>query len=102
MEIEKERNRNSLERITFHLDQAVRFCNQLDLSELGPPEQSQWNDKMKICKDAITNQSIIVWTLKIKSLVSSLYKREELPLFGKLILTHNLGCWIQEGKKDGS
>jgi len=42
MEIEKERNRNSLERITFHLDQAMRFCNQLDLSGFGPPEQSEW------------------------------------------------------------
>ena len=60
MKIEKERNRNSLQRITFHLDQAARFCNQLDLSGLGPSEQSQWNDKMKICKDAInfTKESI--------------------------------------------
>jgi hypothetical protein len=32
---------------------------------------------------ALTNQSIIVWTLKTKSLLPSLYKREELPLFGK-------------------
>jgi hypothetical protein len=30
-----------------------------------------------------TNQSIIVWTLKPKSLLPSLYKREEFPLFGK-------------------
>jgi hypothetical protein len=30
-----------------------------------------------------TNQSIIVWTLKIKSLLPSLYKREEFPLFEK-------------------
>ena len=53
MEIEKEKNRNSLERITFHLDQAMRFCNQLDLSGLGPPEQSEWDNRMKICKNAI-------------------------------------------------
>jgi hypothetical protein len=53
MEIDKERNRSSLERITFHLDQAMRFCNQLDLSGLSPPEQSEWNNRMKICKDAI-------------------------------------------------
>ena len=53
MEIEKERNRGSLERITFHLDQAMRFCNQLDLSGLGPPEQSEWDKRMKICKNAI-------------------------------------------------
>ena len=53
MEIEKERNRNSLERITFHLDQAMRFCNQLDLSGLGPPAQSEWDSRMKTCKNAI-------------------------------------------------
>jgi hypothetical protein len=60
MEIEKERNRNLLDRIIFHLDQAMEFCNQQDLSGLGPSEQSQWNDKMKICKDAInfTKESI--------------------------------------------
>jgi hypothetical protein len=53
MEIDKERNRNSLERIAFHLDQAMRFCNQLDLSGLGSAEQSEWNNRMKIRKDAI-------------------------------------------------
>jgi hypothetical protein len=53
MNIDKERNRNSLDRITFHLDQAMRFCDQMDLSGLGPLEQKKWNDKMKICKDAI-------------------------------------------------
>ena len=53
MEIDKERNRNSLERITLHLDQAMRFCNQLDLSGLGPPEQSKWDNGVKICKNAI-------------------------------------------------
>ena len=31
----------------------------------------------------VTNQSVIVWTLKTKSLLPSLYKREELPLFAK-------------------
>jgi hypothetical protein len=31
----------------------MRFCNQLDLSGLSPPEQSEWNNRMKICKDAI-------------------------------------------------
>ena len=60
MEIDKERNRGSLERIIFHLDQAMRFCNQLDLSGLGPQEQSEWNSKMKICKDALgfTKESV--------------------------------------------
>ena len=60
MEIEKERNRNSLERITFHLDQAMRFCKQLDLSGLSPPEQSEWDNRMKLCKNAIefTKESV--------------------------------------------
>jgi len=53
MEIEKERNRVALERIAFHLDEALRFCHQLDLSELGPLEQREWDTKMKNCKDAI-------------------------------------------------
>jgi len=60
MDIDKERNRNSLERITFHLAQAMRFCNQLDLSGLGPVEQSEWDNRMKICKNAIefTKESV--------------------------------------------
>ena len=53
MEIEKERNRIALERISFHLNEAMRFCNQLDLSGLGLLEQSEWNDRMKVCKNAI-------------------------------------------------
>jgi hypothetical protein len=36
MEIDRERNRMALERIAFHLDKAMQFCNQLDLSGLGP------------------------------------------------------------------
>jgi hypothetical protein len=32
---------------------------------------------------SIINQAIIVWTPETKSLLPSLYKREELPLFGK-------------------
>jgi hypothetical protein len=31
----------------------MRFCNQLDLSGLGPVEQSEWDNRMKICKNAI-------------------------------------------------
>jgi hypothetical protein len=60
MDIDKERNRSALERITFHLDQAMRFCNQLDLSGLDPPEQSQWDNRVKICKNAIefTKESV--------------------------------------------
>jgi len=33
---------------------------------------------------SFTNQSIIIWTLKTKFLLTSLYRREELPLFGYL------------------
>jgi hypothetical protein len=60
MEIEKERNRVALERIRFHLDEAMRFCHQLDLSGLGPLEQKEWDGRMKTCKDAImfTRQSV--------------------------------------------
>jgi hypothetical protein len=32
---------------------------------------------------SFTNKSIIVWTSKTKSLLPSLYKREEFPLFGR-------------------
>ena len=54
MEIDKERNRMALERISFHLDEAMRFCNKLDLSGLGLLEQREWDNRMKACKDAIT------------------------------------------------
>jgi len=60
VEIDKERNRVALERISFHLDEAVRFCHQLDLSGLGPLEQREWDARMKTCKDAImfTRESV--------------------------------------------
>jgi hypothetical protein len=53
MGIEKERNRIALERILFHLDEAMRFCYQLDLSGLDPLEQTEWDRTMKTCGDAI-------------------------------------------------
>ena len=58
-EVDKERNWMALERIGFHLDEAMRFCNQLDLSGLGPLEQREWETRMKACKDTIefTNES---------------------------------------------
>ena len=58
-EVDKERNWMALERIGFHLDEAMRFCKQLDLSGLGPLEQKEWETRMKACKDAIefTNES---------------------------------------------
>jgi len=51
--VDKERNRMALERISFHLDEAMRFCNQLDLSGLGPLGQTEWDSRMKTCKNAI-------------------------------------------------
>jgi len=41
MEIEKGRNRIALERISFHLDEAMRFCSQLELSGLVLLEQTE-------------------------------------------------------------
>jgi hypothetical protein len=38
---------------------------------------------MKDGQRMLTNQSITVWALESKSLLSSFYKREEFPLFGK-------------------
>jgi hypothetical protein len=52
-DVDRERNRIALERIAFHLDEAMRFCNQLDLSGLGPLEQTEWDSRMKTCKNAI-------------------------------------------------
>jgi hypothetical protein len=60
MEIDKERNRIALERISFHLNEAMRFFKQLDLSVLDQLEQAEWNHRIKTCKDAIefTRESI--------------------------------------------
>jgi hypothetical protein len=60
MEIDKEKNRIALERIAFHLDGAMRYCHELDLSGLGPVEQMEWDHRMKTCEDAImfTRQSV--------------------------------------------
>jgi hypothetical protein len=52
-DIDRERNRMALERIAFHLDEAKRFCNQLDLSGLGILEQEEWDTRMKACQNAI-------------------------------------------------
>ena len=47
-------NGSTLERIKFHLNEAMRFCNKLDFSGLGPLEQREWDTRMKNCKDAIS------------------------------------------------
>ena len=53
MEIDRERNRIALERISFHLGEAMRFRNQSDLSGLGPLEQEEWASRLKTCKNAV-------------------------------------------------
>lgn len=60
MEIDKERSRIALQRILFHLDGAMQFCHQLDLSGLSALEQMEWDGRMKTCKDAMmfTRQSV--------------------------------------------
>ena len=60
MEMTKEKNRIALERISFHLDAAMSFCHELDLSGLGPLEQEEWINRVKTCNDAIifTRQSV--------------------------------------------
>jgi len=50
---DKERNGIALARVAFHLDEAMRFRKELDLSGLGPLEQTEWDSRMKTCKDAI-------------------------------------------------
>jgi hypothetical protein len=59
-EVDKERNWTALERMAFHLDEAMRFCKQVDLSGLGPLEQGEWDSRIKTCKNAIefTKESV--------------------------------------------
>jgi hypothetical protein len=47
------------------------------------------------------NQVIIVQILQTKSLLTSLYKKEELPLFGKEGLGEIFGktCFLNEGER---
>jgi hypothetical protein len=60
MEIDNKRNGIALERLSFHLDEAMRFCNQVDLSGLGALEQREWDSRMNTCKNAIefTKESV--------------------------------------------
>ena len=53
MTIDKEKNRLALDRISFHLDEAMKFCTQLDISGLDPLRKNEWDDRIKICKKAI-------------------------------------------------
>jgi hypothetical protein len=53
MDSDKERNRMIMEQVFFHLLETLRLCSELNLSGLGPLEQKEWNDKMKLCKNAL-------------------------------------------------
>jgi hypothetical protein len=53
METKKEKNKIALEQISFHLDEVMKFCSQLNLSELAPLEHGEWDHRIKTCKDAI-------------------------------------------------
>ena len=58
--MDKETNRIVLEQISFHLLEAMRLCNQLDLSGLGSLEHEEWSDRIKLCKNALefTKESV--------------------------------------------
>jgi len=60
-EVDKERNWITMERMAFHLDEAMWFCKQLDLSGVGRLEQKEWDTRLKNCKDAIefTRESVL-------------------------------------------
>ncbi len=51
--MDKVPNKIVLVRITFHLFEAMRYCNQLNLSELPRSEQEGWDDRIKLCKNAL-------------------------------------------------
>ena len=52
MDIDKQ-NRVVMEQIFFHLLETLRLCGQLDLSGLGPLEQREWDERIKLCKNAL-------------------------------------------------
>ncbi len=54
MEIDRESNRVLLERISFHLNKALQFCNQLERTGLGPLDQRERDNGIKTCKVAIS------------------------------------------------
>jgi hypothetical protein len=77
--LDEERNRIPLERIGFHLDEAMRFCSHLDLSRLGPLEQREWDTRMKNWKDAIESTKESLKKLN-QILESFLFHPTPLPL----------------------
>ena len=49
----KEMNKKAMEEILSHLDEAMRLCKRLDLSQIPSMHKIEWENRMKICKDAI-------------------------------------------------
>jgi hypothetical protein len=47
------KNRVVMEQIFFHLLETLRLCSQLDLSNLNSLEKREWNDRIKLCKNAL-------------------------------------------------
>jgi hypothetical protein len=53
MEFDKQHQNTVLEEIISHLDEAMKLCQNLDFSEIPALERTEWQKRMKICKDAI-------------------------------------------------
>lgn len=51
--MDKEKNKIALETISLHLLEALRLCTHLDLSGLSSLEQSEWDYRVKLCKNAL-------------------------------------------------
>jgi len=49
----RQKNITTLEEILSRLDEAIRLCKSLDLSQLPGIDQSEWENRMKVSKDAI-------------------------------------------------
>ena len=58
--MDKVKNKSIMEKMFFHLLETLHLSTQLDLSGLNPLEQQEWNDKIKLCKNALefTKESV--------------------------------------------
>ena len=53
MKIDEQEKNRALEEILSHLDKAIGLCEDFDFSEIPVLEQTEWQKRIKICKDAI-------------------------------------------------
>jgi len=53
MKIDKQDQNTILVGILSHLDEAMRLCENLDFSAIPALERTEWQKRIKICKDAI-------------------------------------------------